>query len=87
MKKLIKRKLFFINGCSKNLFLWELPDAKGKGTVFEVIEEFKGHSIARTMLRGIYKGKLEALMAFRKFSLGQASTSAKVPFKHQALIA
>ncbi len=64
MKKLIKRKLFYQGGSYKNFFLWEISNARG--LVYEIIEEFKGKSIARAMLRGIYKDRLSALNQFRK---------------------
>lgn len=64
MKKVLKRKLFIINGCTKNYFLWEVP--QGRGVMFEIIEEFKGRRIARALLRGYYSNKLQAFVAFKK---------------------
>ena len=64
MKKVLKRKLFFINGCSKNFLLWEIPEARG--VVYEIIEEFKGRSISRAVLHGLYLQKMNAVNAFKK---------------------
>jgi hypothetical protein len=71
MKKLIKRKLFYQNGTYKNFFLWEI--AGERGIVYEIIEEFKGKSISRAMLRGIYRNRLKALVDFKKVILAEAS--------------
>ena len=65
MKKVIKRKLFYNKGLSKNFFLWEISNERG-GAIYEIIEEFKGQRIARAMLRGIYNDRLKALDSFRK---------------------
>jgi hypothetical protein len=64
MKKVIKRKLFFNNGLSKNFFLWEITNERG--VLYEIIEEFKGQRIARAMLRGIYRDRIKALTDFKR---------------------
>jgi|GEM_PF-3021755 len=64
MKKVLKKKLFFINGCSKNYFLWEIPE--GPGIIYEIVEEFKGHHISRAVLHGLYLQKEKALTAFKR---------------------
>jgi hypothetical protein len=64
MKKLLKRKLFYTNGSSKNYFLWEI--ANDRGVMYEIIEEFKGHSIARAQLKGIYNNRLKAMAEFKR---------------------
>jgi hypothetical protein len=64
MKKVIKHKLLFQNGCSKNFLLWEI--AGRNGIVYEIVEEFKGQSIARSMLRGIYRDRIKALASFKQ---------------------
>ncbi len=66
MKKVLKKKLFFINGCSKNFFLWEIPD--GNRIFYEVIEEFRGHRISRAVLHGFYLRKEKALDAFKRLT-------------------
>lgn len=76
MKKIIKHKLLFQNGCSKNLLLWEMSDTN-KGVVYEIIEEFKGHSITRSMLRGIYKDRLKALGEFKKMVTSDSMSKSK----------
>lgn len=80
MKKLIKRKLFYQNGCSKNFFLWEV--AGDRGVIYEIIEEFKGHRIARAMLRGIYRDRLKAMNDFRKVIMAEIATR-RVPVGHR----
>ena len=76
MKKLIKKKLFYQNGCSKNLFLWQTPSLHGDA--FEIVEEFKGRRISRSMLRGLYREKLKALLAFKRIIDVEAS---RVPLR------
>ncbi len=78
MKKLIKRKLFYNNGLSKNFFLWEISSERG--VIYEIIEEFKGQRIARAMLRGIYRDRLKALGDFKKVIVAEASAQHRVPF-------
>lgn len=79
MKKVLRRKLFFTNGCSKNFFLWEIPE--DRGVIYEIIEEFRGHHVSRAVLRGLYLQKLKAFSAFRRIINFE---SAQVPFE-QAL--
>lgn len=69
MKKVIKRKLFFNNGLSKNFFLWEV--SSDRGVMYEIIEEFKGQRIARAMLRGIYRDRVRALDGFKKVIMAE----------------
>ena len=71
MKKIIKRKLYYQNGCSKNFFLWEVSNERGQ--MYEIIEEFKGHSIGRAMLRGIYNDRLKALAGFKQIVSSEES--------------
>lgn len=82
MKKVIKKKLFFQNGVSKNLFLWEIFD--GHQIVYEIIEEFKGHRISRALLKGIYNQKIKAIIAFSKFVERETMTSRISPLSHVA---
>lgn len=63
-KKVLKNELFSINGCSKNYLLWEIPE--GRGMIYEIIEEFKGHRISRAVLHGLYLQKVKAVSAFKK---------------------
>jgi len=81
MKKLLKRKLFNQNGYTKNYFLWEI--STDKGPIFEVIEEFKGHSIARVMLKGLFYNKLKALNEFRKIVVAEEASARRVPIGHR----
>ena len=71
MKRVIKRKLFFNNGLSKNFFLWEV--SSDRGVMYEIIEEFKGQRIARAMLRGIYRDRIKALDGFKKVITAEAA--------------
>ncbi len=85
MKKLIKRKLYYQGGSYKNFFLWEISGAKG--LFYEIIEEFKGKSIARAMLRGIFKDRLSALSQFKKVtgmetSMLKMSAASRLAFSH-----
>jgi hypothetical protein len=72
MKKLIKRKLFYNSGVSKNFFLWEISGERG--SFYEIIEEFKGKQIARAMLRGIYRDRMKALADFKRVVVAEAAT-------------
>ena len=78
MKKLLKRKLFTTNGCAKNFFMWEISGERG--SVYEIIEEFRGHSIARTMLKGMYQNRLRAFAEFKKIITGELTRANRVPF-------
>ncbi len=71
MKKVIKRKLFYNNGLSKNFFLWEVPT--NTGSMYEIVEEFKGQSIMRSMLRGVYRDRLKAFDGFKKVIMAEAA--------------
>jgi hypothetical protein len=77
MKKLIKRKLFYGDGLSKNFFLWEING--DRGSFYEIIEEFKGKQISRAMLRGIYRDRLKALADFRQVILAEAASRRMSP--------
>lgn len=72
----------FQNGCAKNFLLIELSD-RTTGSTYEIVEEFKGHSIARSMLRGIYRDRLKALASFKR--VVEAESMTRVPLRHLAL--
>lgn len=81
MKKLIKRKLFYNNGLSKNFFLWEISG--DRGVIYEIIEEFKGQRIARAMLRGMYGDRVKALNEFKKVVTMEATTFGSPTITHR----
>jgi hypothetical protein len=82
MKKVIKKKLFFQNGYSKNFFLWEIFD--GDRIMYEIVEEFKGHKISRALLKGMYDTKMKAASAFSRLIANESMDSVVSPMNRVA---